>query len=274
MYAKYGKGGESDVMPSLWQAAEPGCKKRRPAVPHVRRPRDGARRKIAAPAPHRRRTGLGATARVGAGPSPVPRARLLLLVRRTGVRLLLVRHGETDWNAERRIQGVTDVPLNDTGRRQALRLRRRLAGLAIDAVYTSDLCRSLETARIVVGSHPFPARPGAARSRDRAVRAAENGPTPAEDGPTPAEEGPTPPPRRPGHGPRRHPTPLPQPGTGAHRRRFPSVPGTPRRSPLPGPGRPGRGKRPDARGRRPNARGRRPNARGQAARTASFHGRA
>jgi len=108
------------------------------------------------------------------------------------VRLLLVRHGETDWNAERRIQGVTDVPLNDTGRRQALRLRRRLAGLAIDAVYTSDLCRSLETARIVVGSHPFPARPGAARSRDRAVRAAENGPTPAEDGLTPAEDGPTP----------------------------------------------------------------------------------
>ena len=63
--------------------------------------------------------------------------------------LLLVRHGETDWNAEGRVQGHTDRPLNDFGRRQAKELADRLAGEGADAIYTSDLVRAKETAEIV-----------------------------------------------------------------------------------------------------------------------------
>ncbi len=63
--------------------------------------------------------------------------------------LLLVRHGETDWNAEGRLQGHTDRPLNDYGRRQARELAERLAGDGVTAIYSSDLSRARETAQIV-----------------------------------------------------------------------------------------------------------------------------
>ena len=63
--------------------------------------------------------------------------------------LLLVRHGETDWNAEGRLQGYTDRPLNDYGRRQSQALAERLAGDEIAAIYASDLARARETAEIV-----------------------------------------------------------------------------------------------------------------------------
>lgn len=67
------------------------------------------------------------------------------------MRVLLARHGETDWNAAGRIQGASDVPLNDTGRAQARELAGRLMGLSsrLNAIYTSPLKRAAETAGII-----------------------------------------------------------------------------------------------------------------------------
>ena len=66
--------------------------------------------------------------------------------------LLLVRHGETDWNRDGRWQGHADTPLNERGREQARALAARLDGEPIAAVYASDLARARETAEIVAAS--------------------------------------------------------------------------------------------------------------------------
>src|SRR5436190_14632330 len=63
--------------------------------------------------------------------------------------LLLARHGETDWNHARRWQGHADRPLTERGRAQAASLAERLADIALDAVYASDLQRARETAAVV-----------------------------------------------------------------------------------------------------------------------------
>ena len=63
--------------------------------------------------------------------------------------LLLARHGETDWNAEGRLQGHTDRPLSDYGRRQARELAGELEDEELEAIYSSDLARARETAEIV-----------------------------------------------------------------------------------------------------------------------------
>jgi broad specificity phosphatase PhoE len=68
-------------------------------------------------------------------------------------RLLLVRHGETDWNREQRFQGHADPPLNQTGRAQAVDLSVALAAEPLAAVYSSPLRRALETAEIVAAAH-------------------------------------------------------------------------------------------------------------------------
>jgi broad specificity phosphatase PhoE len=67
-------------------------------------------------------------------------------------RWYLVRHGETHWNAEERIQGQSDIPLHETGRREAALTGRRLADVRFAAVYASDLGRTQETARIILGA--------------------------------------------------------------------------------------------------------------------------
>ena len=60
--------------------------------------------------------------------------------------LILIRHGETEWNALGRYQGQTDVPLSDAGMKQADLLAERLAGRKLDAIYASDLERAMGTA--------------------------------------------------------------------------------------------------------------------------------
>jgi len=76
-------------------------------------------------------------------------------------RVYIVRHGETEWNAEGRIQGHTDVSLSDQGRRQAEALARRLAEVPFDIAYSSDLVRANETAQIILGERGISLRPTA-----------------------------------------------------------------------------------------------------------------
>jgi broad specificity phosphatase PhoE len=66
--------------------------------------------------------------------------------------IVLVRHGETDWNRDNRFQGHADPPLNEAGRGQARALGAELAGAAFAALYTSPLRRASETARILSGA--------------------------------------------------------------------------------------------------------------------------
>lgn len=63
--------------------------------------------------------------------------------------LYLIRHGETAWNVEKRMQGHGGVGLNARGRQQAMRTAHRLNGQHFDALYTSDLDRARETAQII-----------------------------------------------------------------------------------------------------------------------------
>ncbi len=67
----------------------------------------------------------------------------------SGTRLLLVRHGETGWNALRRIQGQTDIDLNEVGERQARAVARRLAAEPVAAIHSSDLVRAWRTAEAI-----------------------------------------------------------------------------------------------------------------------------
>ncbi|MCB1913799.1 MAG: histidine phosphatase family protein, partial [Rhodocyclaceae bacterium] len=63
-------------------------------------------------------------------------------------RLCLVRHGETGWNVERRLQGHLDIALNARGREQALATADALSGHRFEAVYSSDLVRAKATAAL------------------------------------------------------------------------------------------------------------------------------
>lgn len=75
-------------------------------------------------------------------------------------RIIAVRHGETAWNVDQRLQGHLDIELNDAGRNQARRLAKALAEReAIDAIYCSDLSRARETAQAVADALGLPLTP-------------------------------------------------------------------------------------------------------------------
>lgn len=71
-------------------------------------------------------------------------------------RLLLIRHGETEWNRDGRPQGVSDVPLSATGRRQAAALGQALGAEPLVAVYASDLQRARDTATAIAEKQALP----------------------------------------------------------------------------------------------------------------------
>ena len=71
-------------------------------------------------------------------------------------RIFALRHGQTAWNAESRIQGYLDVALNDTGRWQAEQLAQALADEPLAAIYSSDLLRALDTARALAATTGAP----------------------------------------------------------------------------------------------------------------------
>ena len=71
-------------------------------------------------------------------------------------RWFIVRHGETVWNAQGRIQGHTDISLSERGIQQAKLVAKRLAGVSLDVAYSSDLARSAETARQILKQRTVP----------------------------------------------------------------------------------------------------------------------
>ena len=71
-------------------------------------------------------------------------------------RIIAIRHGETTWNVDSRIQGHLDIPLSATGRQQAERLAGALRDEPITAIYASDLARAWETAQYIGQAHSLP----------------------------------------------------------------------------------------------------------------------
>ena len=70
--------------------------------------------------------------------------------------LYVVRHGETDWNKVKRVQGHTDIPLNEYGRHLARETAKGLKETRIDLAITSPLIRAKETAQIILGTRQIP----------------------------------------------------------------------------------------------------------------------
>lgn len=72
------------------------------------------------------------------------------------VQLFVFRHGETDWNLNKKFQGHSNIPLNQKGRDQAQNLREKFSKIKLDVCLSSDLDRAVETGRIALENHQIP----------------------------------------------------------------------------------------------------------------------
>lgn len=72
------------------------------------------------------------------------------------MKIYMIRHGETDWNKMRKLQGQVDIPLNEFGRHLAVETAPALKDISFDIVYTSPLKRAKETAELVIGERDIP----------------------------------------------------------------------------------------------------------------------
>ncbi len=77
-----------------------------------------------------------------------------LPVKSKNPRIFLVRHGETNWNREGRFQGQIDIPLNQTGRQQAMAAGKALEKISFDKAFSSSMTRPMETAKLILKAHP------------------------------------------------------------------------------------------------------------------------
>ena len=73
-----------------------------------------------------------------------------------GMKLYIIRHGQTDWNLARKLQGCTDIPLNEHGRYVAELTREGLKDVPFDVAFTSPLSRAKETAEIILKDRNIP----------------------------------------------------------------------------------------------------------------------
>lgn len=74
----------------------------------------------------------------------------------SNIRFYIVRHGQTDWNKEKKLQGQIDIHLNDEGRSEAAELGKQLTDIPFAACYASDLNRAIETAHIIIHNRNMP----------------------------------------------------------------------------------------------------------------------
>ena len=91
--------------------------------------------------------------------------------------LVIIRHGQTDWNLHHRYQGITDIPLNSLGEEQAIKANALMKSYHFDAVYCSDLDRAKTTARLALKDiYPYEKITFDRRLRERNFGAYEGGP--------------------------------------------------------------------------------------------------
>lgn len=90
---------------------------------------------------------------ISAKSTPTDESVQSLLVKPVKLRVILVRHGETEWNNQNRLQGSTDVPLNDKGKLQAEKVSTFLKNVPIHHAFSSSLIRSKDTASIILQHH-------------------------------------------------------------------------------------------------------------------------
>ena len=82
------------------------------------------------------------------------------------MKIYMIRHGETDWNKKRKLQGQVDIPLNEFGKLLAKETAPALADVPFAVCYTSPLKRAAETARLVLGDREVPIVPDKRNLRD------------------------------------------------------------------------------------------------------------